>query len=59
MTLIPNRAESRPAYNPVMPSRAMIFLTASRKPESAREDSTWARVERVMRGYLGKGLVWK
>lgn len=27
-------------------------LTASRKPESARLDSTCARVERVMRGYL-------
>lgn len=35
-----------------MPSLAMILLTASRKPDSARLDSTWARVERVIRGYL-------
>ena len=27
-------------------------FTASRKPESARLDSTCARVERVIRGYL-------
>jgi hypothetical protein len=35
-----------------MPSLATMRLTASRKPESARLDSTCARVERVMRGYL-------
>lgn len=41
-----------------MPSRWIIRCTASRKPESARLDSTWARVERVMRGYLA-GSVWR
>ena len=40
-----------------MPSLAMILLTASRKPESARLDSTCARVERVIRGYLRDRLV--
>ena len=50
MTLMPNRAELMPEYRPGMPSRAMMFLTASANLVSARLDSTWARVERVMRG---------
>jgi hypothetical protein len=49
---MPKSAESRPAYRPFTPSRWTMRFTASRKPESARLDSTCARVERVMRGYL-------
>lgn len=30
----------------------------SRKVVRFRVDSTWARVERVMRGYLGKDVSW-
>jgi hypothetical protein len=33
-----------------MPSRSMMCLVAWRKVEDAFLDSTWARVERVMRG---------
>lgn len=47
---MPKSAESRPAYRPEMPSRAMMRWTAARNLVSARADSTWARVERVMRG---------
>lgn len=52
MTLMPKRAELMPEYRPGTPSRAMMFLTASANLVSARLDSTWARVESVMRGYL-------
>ena len=54
---MPKRAESRPAKRPVKPSRATMRWAASRKDESARLDSTWARVERVIRGYLPGGYV--
>lgn len=35
-----------------MPSRWTMRRTASRAVECARLDSTWARVERVINGYL-------
>jgi hypothetical protein len=47
---MPKRADDRPEYRPETPSRAMMFWTAARKAVSARLDSTWARVDRVMRG---------
>ena len=49
---MPNSALSRPAYRPVMPSRLMIRRAAPRVVDCARFDSTWARVESVMRGYV-------
>jgi hypothetical protein len=49
---MPKTAESSPAYRPETPSRAMMRFTAVRNGVSARDDSTWARVERVIRGYL-------
>jgi hypothetical protein len=50
VTLMPNRAELMPEYRPETPSRAMIFWMASVNLLSAFFDSTWALVERVMRG---------
>jgi hypothetical protein len=48
--LMPKRAELMPEYRPEIPSRAMMLPTASLNLLSAFLDSTWARVERVMRG---------
>lgn len=50
--LIPNNAEFKPEYSPAMPSRWMICRTASRVEDCARFDSTCARVDNVIRGYL-------
>lgn len=44
-----------PEYRPATPSRAMILWTAAIKRVSAFLDSTWARVDSVMRGYLDAG----
>jgi hypothetical protein len=49
---MPNSAESSPAYSPAMPSRLMMRRAALSVEDCARFDSTWARVERVMRGYV-------
>jgi hypothetical protein len=52
VTVIPNSALSRPAYKPARPSRSTIRLMACRVLVSAFLDSTWALVERVIKGYL-------
>lgn len=52
MTVIPNSALSKPAYKPARPSRSTMRLMACRVLVSAFLDSTWALVERVIKGYL-------
>lgn len=59
MTVMPKRADERPAYRPEAPSRATMVRMASRNApafflESACLASTCARVEMVIRGYLKK-----
>ena len=50
---MPKSAELMPEYRPGTPSRAMIFWTASTNLVSAFLDSTCARGDSVMSGYLG------
>jgi hypothetical protein len=52
VTVIPNNALSRPAYKPARPSRSTMRLMACRVLVSDFLDSTWALVERVIKGYL-------
>jgi hypothetical protein len=49
---MPNKALSRPAYKPTMPSRSMMRLAAERVPVDAFLFSTCALVDKVIKGYL-------
>lgn len=50
MMLMPNKADSKPEYKPVKPSRCTMRLTVSSKGDCARLDSTCALVDRVIKG---------
>jgi len=50
---MPNKADSKPEYKPGKPSRDKILRAAeSVEVDGCLRDSTWARVERVMSGYV-------